>query len=440
MNNNQEPTESTLFSKHLLQLLLIITTIIIGIVAWKYIQMSKITVGYVLYATCIFPLAAYKFFQRGQGFPPYIMNRKLEIILLIIIVIAGSYLRIHRITELPPGLWFDEAENAQEAARILDGNYYPIYTQSYYSKETFYIYFIALFFKLFGYSAVNLRLVSVVFGIISIPVMYVFLKYLFGSRVSLGATALFATSHWHLFFSRVGFRAILMIPISILAIYYLFKATDQNKKKYYILAGIFLAMGYYTYIPFRTVSLLFFIYILCLSICKKGFIKSHFTGLVIYSIVTIICLSPLLYFVITKPHTYLGRVSQASLSKLYEGEELKNQIKTNIILYLKMFHFYGDTHSRHNLPGKPALTYLMALTATPGFLLIIMQFWKSRNIFYLLWFIFMMLPGILTIPPQNFLRTLNVLPLVFICSAVFLEHLFRSVQGVFAHDSVLLHM
>ena len=131
-------------------------------------------------------------------------------ILLLIMVLAAG-LRLFKLGQIsPPGLNQDEAVNAWNAWCLLKtgkdqvGVSWPIfYLRTLGSNNTpLYIYSMIPFFAVFGFSIWSARLVSVVFGILCIPVIYYIGCRLFDRRVGLMAALLLALNPWHLHLSR----------------------------------------------------------------------------------------------------------------------------------------------------------------------------------------------------------------------------------------------
>jgi 4-amino-4-deoxy-L-arabinose transferase-like glycosyltransferase len=135
------------------------------------------------------------------------------VILLLILLLAAS-LRLYKLGQIsPPGLNQDEAVNAWNAWCLLKtgkdqvGVSWPIfYLRTLGSNNTpLYIYLMIPFFAVFGFSIWSVRLVSAVFGILCIPVIYYTGYRLFDRRVGLMAALLLALNPWHLYINRVAY-------------------------------------------------------------------------------------------------------------------------------------------------------------------------------------------------------------------------------------------
>lgn len=90
------------------------------------------------------------------------------------------------------------------------------------------------------------RLVSAFYGIVSVIVFYFYVRAKQTRRVTMMASILFATSSWMLHTSRLALP-IVLLPLGIIMLLYMFKEREQKRKITPLLAGIYL--GFLAYIP-----------------------------------------------------------------------------------------------------------------------------------------------------------------------------------------------
>src|SRR5258708_14555608 len=134
--------------------------------------------------------------------------RKRWVVLLLILFVA-LFLRIYKISSNPPGLTPDEASLGYNAYSILKtgrdeyGKLFPIIFKSFGDyKPGLYIYFTAPFVAVFGLNETSVRLPSVVAGTITVFLVYLVTKELFGKeKLSLIAMAVAAFNPWLIYFS-----------------------------------------------------------------------------------------------------------------------------------------------------------------------------------------------------------------------------------------------
>ena len=136
---------------------------------------------------------------------------KHKIILLVIIVLA-FILRIYRLDQVPPSLYWDEASLGYNAFSISQtlrdehGVFLPVTNFAAFGdyKPVGYIYAIVPFIKLFGFSEIAVRMPSVIAGTLLVLVTYFLVKE---KKIALFAALFVAVSPWALQMSRAGFEA-----------------------------------------------------------------------------------------------------------------------------------------------------------------------------------------------------------------------------------------
>jgi len=198
-----------------------------------------------------------------------ISKRKAVIFLLVILVIA-TFFRLWQLDFIPPGLYPDEAMNGNDALDLLQEGKFKLFYPENNGREGLFIWLIALSFSIFGASIWAIKIVPAIFGILTVLGIYLLAKELFskynevGSRcIGLLASFFLAVSFWHINFSRIGFRAILVPFLLVFGFYFLFKGLRTKKALQFITSGIFFGLGFYTYISYRFVVLLLAFVLIC---------------------------------------------------------------------------------------------------------------------------------------------------------------------------------
>lgn len=366
----------------------------------------------------------------------FLQKNKGLIFLLIIIAIA-AFFRLWQIDSIPPGLYPDEAIYANDALDSLKtGNFRVFYPENN-GREGLFIWLLAFSFSTFGISIWSLKIVPATIGILTILGLYLLTKELFINQgentsryIAFLSSFFLAISFWHVNFSRIGFRAILLPFILVFAFYFLFKALNQLKNKSKQLyssvafSGIIFGLGFYSYSSFRMVVLILaFIFIPLLFFYKKQNLFKKFLLFTFYFLffIFIVALPIGLYF-LQNPEYFIGRMAPISI---FAAENPIKEFGKSLILHLGMFNFYGDSNWRHNFAGSPQLFWPIGILFLIGFVLSLkelIKFPKHKNLslvtshwLLVIWLFVMLLPGILTyegIP--HALRTIGVIPPVYI--------------------------
>lgn len=170
------------------------------------------------------------------------------VIFLIGIVVIASFLRLYRLSAVPPGVNRDEASIGYTAYSLMRtgndeyGRRFPLSFESFGDwKLPLYMYTTIPFVKLFGMNELAVRLSSALSGILSVAALYVLARTIFASETTaLLAAAILSVMPWHLHISRVESEAIVATLFVILgSLFFL--------RKHLIPAAILFAATYWTY-------------------------------------------------------------------------------------------------------------------------------------------------------------------------------------------------
>ncbi|MDP2926788.1 MAG: glycosyltransferase family 39 protein [bacterium] len=360
-------------------------------------------------------------------------NRYYKLILLAILVLA-VFLRFWQLSSIPPGLYPDVAMNGNDALGALKSGDFKLFYPENNGREGLFINLIALSFLIFGPSIWAIKIVAAIIGILTVFGFYLLVKELFqlintryqilDTRYSLLATFLFATSFWHLNFSRFGFRAIMVPFILVWAFYLLFLGLRQKKLWPVIIAGAVFGLGFHTYIAFRVASLIlpFLLIPYWLSYRKENLQKKYLLLVIGYLLSVFIIALPIGLYFLTNPQDFIGRATGVSI---FAAVNPLKEFIISFLAHLQMFIWQGDSNWRHNFAGQPAIAFPLGIFLYLGLILSVKEAilalkrknWQvvAGHGFLLSWFFTMLLPGVLTsegIPHQ--LRTIGVIPAAYI--------------------------
>jgi hypothetical protein len=178
--------------------------------------------------------------------------RQLSVWLMIILILTATWLRLWRLPDIPPAFNYDEAYNAVDTLWLRETNSTIVYLPGNTGRQALYHHLAGLFMAMLGINVFALRFVSVVIGILVVPLMYRWVVTMFAGeaqRYALGllASAGLAFSFWHIAISRSGFRASLLHLLFILMAYFFWKGWQRQSSWYIAGAGVALGLGQYTY-------------------------------------------------------------------------------------------------------------------------------------------------------------------------------------------------
>lgn len=350
------------------------------------------------------------------------MTRNRALLLMVASLLLATLLRTSQLTEIPPGLHYDEAANAILAGDIGLRGQLPIFITSYTGKEVLFFYAAGALMRLVGPSVFTLRLAAALLGILTIAATYWLGRELLADRrVAVIAAGLLAVSFWHVVFSRLGFRAVSQPLLQALAVAALFRGMKNERQwRWFVLAGALLGLTAYTYLAARIfpiplgLALLPFLF-------GQGRQRTRWARVTGTVFVALLVLAPLLYTFWLNPDAFWVRIQQVGGLEAAGRSGLDSYLST-FIRSLGMFFLVGDPYWRFNIPGRPLFNWLWGGLLVAGWIVALWRWrrwwydWQKSAVLLLLIVPFaMILPTALAVEeivPSN-LRAIGLIPFIF---------------------------
>ena len=365
------------------------------------------------------------------------MKRNRLWIFLILILVIGAVFRFLYLDSIPPGLYPDEAINANNGLEAADTGNFETFFPDNNGREGFYINLLGILLNLFGAKIWVIRLLPALIGLLTVFAVWFLTKELFNNeRLALWAAFFIATSFWHVNFSRIGFRGILVPLLITLSFAFLWRGLKTIKTYNFILAGIFFGLGFHTYIAFRFAPLLLVITLLAWwwdnRKTSTGFGCEACYKVLLFLFVAFIVALPIGIYFLQNPQDFLGRATGVSI---FAAENPLKELLESTVKTLSQFNIIGDYNWRHNLSGRPQLLLPVGLLFLFGLLLSLKRlktYFKnsqdhqlSAYIFILTGLLIFMLPSILTAEGlPHALRSIGTIPFAIILAALGFERIF----------------
>lgn len=361
----------------------------------------------------------------------------------LVVLLVAAFLRFYQLPALPPGLNFDEAGSGVAGLDILQGAP-KIWWRLGGGQEPLWPYLAALATAILGNIPLALRLPAAAAGILSVAATYRLAATLPLPRrhtVALLASLGLALSGWHIHFSRLGFRAILLPLFSTLGFYFLWRAilaapARRASSRLVVLAALFMALATYSYLAARLLPLVF---VLFFGLEWLGRLPNRraapgpglaLTGrLFLYWLVFLL---PLLLYFSLHPADLLARSTTVSIFNpaWNQGDVAGAAWRTLVVTLGTFAGLAGDTNPLANLPGQPALPSVLALFFGLGLAASLYRagslLRRSRaasagaaSLFLLCWWGVMLLPAVLA--PEgapHHLRLLGAIVPTYVLAAV----------------------
>ncbi len=396
-------------------------------------------------------------------------HQRISWILLAAILLLAALLRFWRLDALPPGLYHDEAYNGLDALSLLNGKTFPqfyegwelypqdaylerppvetqapIFFEGNYGREPLHIYLMALSISLFGASPFAIRAVPAAAGVLSVFTTFLAARALLGETVgnkssvfiALLAAFFLAILFPAVHFSRFGLRAMVFVPAETLAVTCFWGGINRHEKSksngnvvvlvLFVCTGFFLGLGIYTFAAARLFPLVWLLFIPIWFWVDQEARKAYWKYILAMATASVIIALPILNFFARYPYYFIFRIAYvANKGKgAVEDQPLQTWLM-NIGRVGRGLIWQGETHLRHNLPGRPYMGPVQAIFFFMGLGRSLKRLAQGRYLFLLIWFGVMLLPSIMSGDAPHFGRLIGVATPVSIMSALGAEWIWR---------------
>jgi 4-amino-4-deoxy-L-arabinose transferase-like glycosyltransferase len=344
--------------------------------------------------------------------------------LLLFTGITAAVFRFWQLGALPPGLYRDEAINGLDALGVLRGDH-ALYFAANNGREPAYVYLIALGISLFGRTALAVRFGAALVGTLTTWLVFRLTTDWFDRLTGLLAAWLWAITLWPVHLSRIGLRAILLVPALTAALWLGTRAYRRPSPARWLLAGVAYGLTAYTYLAARFSPLLVLLLILLLGWRGGREARLRLRHGAPWAIAGFaLSIAPLAVVALSQPELVIGRTGQVSiLNPAINDGQLLDTLWRQLADGLGMFFWRGDQILRHNPAGRPVFDILMAGPFLLGVVWSLRQRRRLAASALLLWTGVMLGPTILAEDAPHFLRAVGVLPGALILAAVGLRWL-----------------
>ena len=374
-----------------------------------------------------------------------------DLIFVAVLTAIAFYLRLTQLEVLPP-MHGDEGEMGLRAMKVINpGESLAPFVTDFLDHPTLFHYLQALSIKLFGQSISGLRMVSVIFGALCVPALYVAGRLSYGRFAGLIAASFIAFAHVHIHFSRIGLNnihSVFMVIVLFIFVLWCDRALkhpdDQQALTPWFLVGLITGLAQYFYYGSRLLPfLLLFWFAVILWRQRSQLNGLRFGQLSLILLGFLAGWSPLIPTFVRKPVTFIARQTGVSVFSDRNVPALLGGTPTNvdILLYqiernVRFFIDSGDVSSFY-FGGVPGLSTFAAILFWVGLGLALAQIKRSPNSLLLGWIVLGVgLGGVLTNTSPAATRLIMVYPAIGLLCGFAAE----TVYGIFENSEVKNHV
>ncbi|MGC9326235.1 MAG: ArnT family glycosyltransferase [Candidatus Hinthialibacter sp.] len=356
--------------------------------------------------------------------------------IILFLLIGGFLIRAAGLASCPPALNSDELLKVFDGASVYrtgmdhHGQSWPLFfKQSGEYSPPLYIYYAGLFSTFFGINEYTTRLPSSLLGTISILMTFFFVQTIADRKTAWIAAALTAVSPWNIHYSRIGWEAILLVPLQLGGLGTFLRWTKTERLRDLLASASLWGLTIYAYPVARLSSAMF---MLILWIVYWETVKRRFKQIIIAFSVFVLWLVP---YLAVLSHNYQAMQARWNFVSVFNRAGGAALFFKHYFLHLSPDFLFlrGNPNSLHQLAGGLALFVLL-----PFFLAGLVYLIRRRakvDWILLAWFLTFPIPSSMTydrfdpFSMPNPLRSINGMPLLEIISAIGVVWFMNSIKN-----------
>jgi 4-amino-4-deoxy-L-arabinose transferase-like glycosyltransferase len=360
----------------------------------------------------------------------------LELGLLLAIVIVALRLRLPDLAAIPPNLHGDEVSIGLDARRVMAAEMPAVFAVGWYDVPALSFTLHAATMRVFGDDLFGLRMASLLEGVLSIVLLYLLARRLWGPRPALLAAAFMTFAAWHIQFSRTGFHYMQAPVATLLALYFLVRGIQDRRPLDWVLCGMAIGLSFEVYYAARVSALLVAAYLAYCALRRRDFIRTHAAGLLALVFGALVFVAPMGAIFARSPDSFGARTAGVLITGpenlqhelgAYRVSTFQEVLAIQVERTLEAFNIQGETSLQYGHPA-PLLDFwtggLLAMSAIG----ILLRPGTDRGALLAGWvWLSLFVGSVLTIDALFSPRVLLVLPALAIGVALMLDRAWHGV-------------
>jgi 4-amino-4-deoxy-L-arabinose transferase-like glycosyltransferase len=388
--------------------------------------------------------------QRRQA-----LRALIELGLLLAALGLTVWLRLPDLATVPANVHGDEADVGLLARNVLAGRMPLVFATAPAAEATALTFSLhAATMRVFGDNLFGLRLAAVIEGTLSVLLLYLLARRLWGARPALLAATFMAVAAWHIHFSRTGFHYMQGVDATLLALYFLVRAVAGRRLLDWLLCGFSIGLCIDVYYAARLAPVIAVVYLGYRLLRERGaFVRAHLAGLVALGFGALVFLGPML----TVYGRSDGSFSQRALAVLvsspqnlqheldaYHVSTLQEVLAIQVDHTLEAFNIRGETSLQYGHPAPLLDPWTGGLLAI-GALGVLLRLGSASGLLLAAWvWLTLFVGSVLTVDALFSPRVLAALPGLVLGPALLLEATWRGIgtlagrRGTLAFGALVL--
>jgi 4-amino-4-deoxy-L-arabinose transferase-like glycosyltransferase len=375
----------------------------------------------------------------------------LELATVAALTLLAGLLRFAALDRVPFTLGGDEAWHGLLARQVLTGQLRNPFNMGYMSMPTLFYWPLSWSLWLVGDNLTGLRVPAALVGTLTVPVLYLFARDLWGKRTALLSALFLAAYDYHIHFSRLGANNVWDALFVLLALWALDRGlrkaqesagsaelgggSNRGADPWFLGAGLAMGLSVYFYTGARLLPWLVGIYVAFVWLQKRKQLKGLLPHLALLVLALLVAAGPMLGYAFSHPNEWNARINQVGILQSgwlarepgLTGKSTVQILGEQFLHAAGAFNVFADRTVWYGA-DRPLLGFLAGAFAVLGMVWALAH-WRDRRYFLvLLWFWSVIITGgMLTESPPSSMRLVIAIPAVALLIAFGLEQTVRLV-------------
>ncbi len=254
-------------------------------------------------------------------------NTGIEVAAVATITLIALVLRCWDLTLLPNGMHGDEAVAGLEAQRVLEHHWIGVYSLPAAGQPAGPLYLFALPIQVLGHTLLAVRVIPMLLGTVTVPLLYLVTRKSLGREVALAASLVLAVMGWHIHFARIGFPLEAWPLVTLLAVGAMTEAVRGGSWLWWAVAGTATSAGIYVYNSHWMMLLAFAVFLLGFLILHRSApLMKDISGIAVFGAAALVVALPMLSFAASPENGYFDHFERDAITSSGEWKVLDTPI------------------------------------------------------------------------------------------------------------------
>ncbi len=360
----------------------------------------------------------------------FLRRTRSEAATVLALTLLAAVLRLSALADVPFTVGGDEAWHGLLARQVLRGELRNPFVMGYMSMPTAFYWPLSWSLRLVGDGVTGLRVPAALVGSLTVPLLYLFVRDLWGRRLAFLSALFLATWDYPLHYSRLGANNIWDPLFVLLAFWALDRGLVGRGKRsqavgYFLAVGLITGLGMLFYTGARLLPLLIVVYVAFVRLRRRR-VERPGLHLGLLLIAFLIAAGPMLSYALAHPDDWNARINQVGIIQsgwlarepALTGKSVPVILAEQFLRAAGAFHVFPDRTVWYGA-DRPLLSFGAGIFALLGMAWAVARRRDRRYFLVLLWFwSVIIIGGMLTESPPSSQRLVIATPAVAVLVAL----------------------